>query len=161
MTEAPQTPEIQARNAALRYLTSRARSRAEVRTKLLALGFSEALCEATISWLGSLQYVDDAALTEALVRSAEKQGFGPRRLQQTLVRRGLGMRPGPEVSADTQEQRCREVASTFMRKQSAAQPAERRVAHLLGHLLRRGFEPDVARRVAFQHLHEADALEQE
>lgn len=71
-------------------LSYRARSEAELRSRLLRLGFPEATADKTLVKLRSLNYIDDSAFARAWARDrAESRGFGPRRIERELKEKGI------------------------------------------------------------------------
>ena len=79
----------QARERALHYLTTRERSRHEVRERLRRYGYPESLVVGTVEWLVELGYVDDRRFAEALARARYASGWGIRRVRDELFARGI------------------------------------------------------------------------
>ena len=79
-----------ARDAALRYLGTRARSRTEIRRRLERGGFEAAIIEETLELLASHGYVDDAEFSRQWVEArSEGRGLGTRRLAAELRQKGV------------------------------------------------------------------------
>jgi len=75
---------------ALKFLGYRARSEAEVRTKLAQSGFSLKIIEPTLTKLRSLKLLDDEAFARAFAQARiEDRGYGPLRLERELRRKGI------------------------------------------------------------------------
>ncbi|MGE5219788.1 MAG: regulatory protein RecX [Chloroflexota bacterium] len=76
--------------AALRYLGYRSRSEVEVRQYLRRRGCQPATADRVIDKLRSFHYLDDDAFARswALAR-AQGRGYGPRRIDQELRKKGL------------------------------------------------------------------------
>ena len=62
-----------ARQVALRFLKIRPRSVAELKSKLETKGFEAKDIEATLEWLGQIQYLDDRAFTKPPVSPPQKE----------------------------------------------------------------------------------------
>jgi len=80
----------QALNRAIKFLSYRARSEAEVRTKLAQSGFSLKIIEPTLAKLRSLKLLDDEAFARSFAQARiEDRGYGPLRLERELRLKGL------------------------------------------------------------------------
>ena len=93
-----------AKNRALALLDKRDYSRAELRRKLLEKGISEADADAALERLGALGFVDDARYAPIVVRHYAAKGYGRRRVQQELQRRGIPRELWDEALAQMPEQ---------------------------------------------------------
>ncbi|HET6439831.1 MAG TPA: regulatory protein RecX [Anaeromyxobacter sp.] len=89
-SERGELPPIEAAKAlSLRLLASRARTEAEIRTRLDRAEF-RGQADEVLAWLRSLGYLDDAGLARARARSLLSPGrLGPREVEHRLVRAGL------------------------------------------------------------------------
>jgi regulatory protein len=77
-------------NRAIKFLGYRARSEAEVRTKLAQSGFSLKIIEPTLTKLRSLKLLDDEAFARTFAQGRiEDRGYGPLRLERELRRKGI------------------------------------------------------------------------
>ncbi|MDR1821370.1 MAG: recombination regulator RecX [Oscillospiraceae bacterium] len=74
---------------ALRVLNSRAVSVFELKMKMLRKGFSEEAAESVIDRLREAGLLDDKAYTEELTHSYANRGYGRRRIDVELRRRGV------------------------------------------------------------------------
>jgi SOS response regulatory protein OraA/RecX len=74
---------------ALRVLNSRAVSVFELKMKMLRKGFSEEAAESVIDRLREASLLDDKAYTEELTHSYANRGYGRRRIDVELRRRGV------------------------------------------------------------------------
>jgi regulatory protein len=78
-------------NRALKFLGFRARSEAEVRTKLIQAEFAPKIVDLTLEKLRGLKLLDDEAFARGFARARiEDRGYGPLRLEQELRRKGVG-----------------------------------------------------------------------
>ncbi len=76
--------------AAVRYLSHRPRSEAEIKEHLRCKGYSTTLAAQTLDKLRSLHYADDETFARDWVRSrAENRGYGPRRIDRELSAKGV------------------------------------------------------------------------
>lgn len=150
---------VRAREAALRLLSQRPRSRAELRRRLGRKAFAASVIARTMGWLDERGYVDDAAFAEAFVR--DRLRLRPRGrvgLLQELRRKGVDdttsaaaidrVMASEQVDETTM---AREAAEAWARRNPAARRGDGRDARarsrrrLYGHLARRGFSPDAVR----------------
>jgi regulatory protein len=79
-----------ARTFVVNSLAARAQSVAEIRGKLARRGLSEDDAAAVIAQAASLGYLDDGELAAQLARGHRARGYGRRRAERELRRRGLG-----------------------------------------------------------------------
>jgi regulatory protein len=79
-----------ARDSALHFLGFRARSRLEIRRRLLQKGYDEELVEETLQALGRSGLVDDAEFSRSWVRSRTAgRPMGPTRIAAELRQKGI------------------------------------------------------------------------
>lgn len=156
--------ERQARERALRYLSARDRSSAEVRSRLRRYGYSDALIEATVVWLTGLGYVDDHRFAVAFVCNRRKAGWGAARIGSELRAKGIPedvvraalstVAADPTGEAPLELRLAQLVARRFGGLMRADPPAGRRKA--IGFLERRGHDWEtiqaVLRRVTIESL---------
>jgi regulatory protein len=75
---------------AIKFLGYRARSEAEVKTKLAQSGFPSKIIEPTLGKLRSLKLLDDEAFARSFAQARiEDRGYGPLRLERELRRKGI------------------------------------------------------------------------
>jgi regulatory protein len=75
---------------ALKFLGYRARSEAEVRTKLIQAGFSPKIIETILEKLRTLKLLDDEAFARSFAQARiEDRGYGPLRLERELRLKGI------------------------------------------------------------------------
>jgi regulatory protein len=134
-----------AREAALHLLSFRARSRAELASRLRRREFPPEVVESCVADLAAAGLLDDSAFAEAFVRDGIRgKPRGPRRLASEL--RAKGVAP-EEVSAAIREVLgAEDVSEVELARQAAARwrprPGEdpvRARRRLHGYLARRGF----------------------
>jgi regulatory protein len=139
-----------AHEAALRLLDHRERSAAELRLRLKEKGFGPEAITREIARLQETGLQDDGRFAERFAADAGRRGLAARRIQGELQRRGIDRELAATASAedpDDEESRARELASTRGARMSGL-PPDVRYRRLLGLLARRGFEPEVCRKVA-------------
>ncbi|MGE5172237.1 MAG: regulatory protein RecX [Betaproteobacteria bacterium] len=137
-----------ARNAAYRFLTSRPRSRAEVKAKLLDKGFPEAVVRVVLIDLERLGYVNDREFSRSWAQSrARVRGLGRRRIEHELRNKGISrdiiQETLSDVFGDLSEVDIaqREAGKKF--KSLARFDPEVRRRRLAGFLERKGFSPEI------------------
>ncbi len=131
--------------AALRLLGRRDYFRAELRERLIAKGCEPSEVEAALERCAGLGLIDDGRLAARFVElRAGTRGWGPRRLEAELRRRGVGRGLAERVSR-LEGERASEAIATALRRSEVRAPdgwwriPERR-ARMVSSLLARGFE---------------------
>ena len=121
---------------------------AELRTKLARRGYPEAEVDGAIERLTADGFLNEQEAAHMLVRSLKRRGYGRRRLELDLRRRGADDTAAGvalECVADEDElERARSVAARWR----STHPA-RDAAALARHLERRGFAPRTIGAVVF------------
>jgi regulatory protein len=137
-----------ARNAAYRLLTLRPRSRRELEEKLRAKEFSDPVVEEVVKHCARLGYIDDRkfALQWAAYR-ARCRGYGRRRIEQELKRKGIGRELISEaltesVSSEQELEAAQQAAERKLRSLRTDDPEARR-RRLAGFLERKGFSFEI------------------
>src|SRR5512138_279770 len=159
MPRDPDTPLARAKAVAVRFLSARARTEAQVRARLEREGLS-GVADETVVWLLGLGYLDDAAYARARARSLLAPGrLGPRLAEGRIAAAGVPAARAKEAVAEVLAEAggegtttgeaalCRALAVRRVRVGDPAaldDPARRRVARFL---LGRGFSPAVVARV--------------
>jgi regulatory protein len=138
--------------AALKLLTIRARSRAELGQRLEERGFEAAAVAETLARLERVGLVDDAALAKTVAEGRAERGLDAPAIAAEL--RGRGVDPAladrasqAAVPAEDRADRCRQVAQARL-VQLHGLPAATQLRRLAGYLARRGYPPDLAESVA-------------
>ena len=138
--------------AALRLLTTRARTRAELRQRLEDRGFEAAAVAETLDRLERVGLVDDAALAETVAEGRAERGLDAPAIAAELRDRGVDPAVAERaaqaaVPAEDRADRCRQVAEARL-AQLAGLPAPTQLRRLATYLARRGYPPDLAESVA-------------
>jgi regulatory protein len=141
--EAERDPVAAAREAALRLLTVRARSRAELERRLGQRELPQEAVTAALDRLEAVGLVDDAAFAKAYAESRAAGGMDAAVIARDLRSRGvapdLAARAiGAAVPADEQAARCRQVAEVRLARLAGLRP-EVQFRRLAGYLDRRGY----------------------
>jgi regulatory protein len=165
--------------AGARFLEARHRSVAEVRRKLMRLGYRPDLVTAVIERLGELGYLDDDAFARAWVESRDRaKPRGEHALRRELGLKGVDRSLVDAVLDDRREDAVAAAGATddpVSADEAAAErllarklPAirreadpRRRLQRAYGLLARNGFGPDVCASVSKRLLAEGDDLTDE
>lgn len=159
-----------AREACLRALASRPRSRAELRRRLVDAGHDGGVVDGVLDRLTEAGLVDDAAFASQWVRSRHGGGAGRSRrvLARELGQKGVDAEHVAgaleQVDDASERERALELARKAARR--VAVPTDRAgrsavVRRLVGQLARRGYPTSVALSVVAEALGEQDVAELE
>ena len=153
--------QISTLDQAMRLLAGRPHSEKELAAKLAARGRSGENIDATITRLAALGYINDA---EYIVRWAgarlERTNLGPAKLKVELAKKGFSqmliektvseLYSGPGAEYHTAALAAAKKLSTL---KPGTEPEAAR-AKIYGHLVRKGFDLETARKVALDDLDE-------
>lgn len=147
----------QAKEACLRLLAVRARSRAELADRLAEKGFRPEVTDAALVRLAEVGLVDDAAFAEQWVHSRHTySGRGRATLRRELRDKGIAPALAEEALAaitDADERaRAADLARRKLQSLSAGTDYDRALRRLVAVLARRGFDQSVAFAVAGEEL---------
>lgn len=141
--EEPKTPALE---AATRLLAHRARSVAEMQTRLTQKGYAPQTVTATVEKLLELELLDDADFARQLVGSLARRGDGPRKMRQKLGRArvdgSLSRRAIEGILAEYGGEQALATEALSRKRFDLEDPVERRKA--AAWLVRRGFGQSVA-----------------
>ncbi len=151
-----------ARRIALNLLQTRARSEAELHKALARKGVPEGIAEELLERLGSVGLVDDDAFAVALVNTRTTVARrGRARIRQELREKGIGDDVAVAALSQVDPEDELAVARAFAAKKLRSMTGlDQTVARrrLYGALARRGFGPDMVRRVVADTLDGPDDL---
>jgi regulatory protein len=138
--------------AALRLLTARARTRAELRQRLEERGFEAGAVTETLDRLERVGLVDDAALAETVAEGRAERGLDAPAIAAELRDRGVDPAVAERaaqaaVPAEVRADRCRQAAQARL-AQLDGLPAATQLRRLASYLARRGYPPELAESVA-------------
>ena len=131
----PQAEEARVKKRALRILERRAHSTKELYDKLIEKGESPEHAAAAVAWLLEIRYLDDAQYANDIVRHYHAKGYGKRKVEQELWRRGITKElwaeaieaEMPEINEDALDR----FIQMKLRGEKPDQKAEKRVADAL------------------------------
>lgn len=117
-------------HAGLRLLSYRARSRADLRRRLLRQGHDEAAVDAAVAELAARQLLDDTAFASTWAREAlARRPAGARRLVQDLRSKGIDAETARTAAAEALRERAgRGAADEDAESALAREVVQRRVA---------------------------------
>ncbi len=135
---------LRARDYALLLLSYKARTVAELRTRLASKGFSPAAIDSTLRRLAELNLVNDEQFARRFAEDRIRLGRkGKWRVRAELTRRGVSREQIEQALAEAPDEltAARAAARQFCRRNQRLEPAVLR-RRLYGFLARRGFSPD-------------------
>lgn len=154
------------RKRALGLLDQRARSREELRSRLVKAEFEPKLVDEVLDDLAASGLLNDAQFASEWVRQrAARRGKSARALDMELRDKGVGGADRAaaleQISEDDEERTARDVAEKAARKVKAA-PSDRaeydkQLRRIVGALARRGFNQSMALRIGREALDERAA----
>lgn len=136
-----------ARLKAIRALTYRGRSAAELVGYLVERGYGKGIARRVLEEMIRLKYVDDQKLARELIRGRLRRGYGPHRIRRELMSKGfepcLVEQLLPELYP--REEECRQAAGWLKKKrrQEGEPEGQRQVGRWAAFLRRRGFSEQV------------------
>jgi len=138
-----------AKDRALRLLSVRSRSHAELLRRLRMAGFAEPDIEEGLADLGAVGLIDDERFAQELAAHEVGGRMAGRRaalasLRKAGVARDLAERAVEEASGEDEEARAEELARSRLGR-LANLPREAAYRRLLGFLQRRGYSRETAR----------------
>ena len=137
-TDCREADILTAKERALAMLDRRDYSRAELLKKLIEKGEEESDATAAVERLAELGFVDDARYAPIIVRHYAAKGYGPRRVQQELQRRGIPKELWDEALTQMPEQD--DTIDRLLRsKLKSAAPDRAELKKAQDFLLRKGY----------------------
>ncbi|GAB2747939.1 hypothetical protein GCM10027174_22660 [Salinifilum aidingensis] len=159
--EAAEDPEQYARETVYRLLTSRARSRAELREALARKEVDAEVIDSVLGKFAAAGLIDDAAFAEEWVASRRRsRGLGRRALGYELRKKGIDEEIIASVLATADNEDEEERARELVRRKLAASRGGDAAAvtrRLVGMLARRGYAEGLAFRVVREELESSGA----
>jgi regulatory protein len=143
--ERPATP---VKERALRLLSVRSRSRFELRQRLLRADYEPEEIDSALEDLERVGLIDDERFARELAEHQRRKGMGRRvglaALRVKGVDRELAERIAEDVSPEDEAERALDVATRRLTRLRGLEPETRR-RRLVDFLLRRGYDPEIAR----------------
>ncbi len=127
-----------AKKSAARTLGYRSASKGELKKKLLQKGFTEEDSDEAVNWLEERGFVDDESYAEALVQYYASRGYGERRINEELRRRGISKEICEEVS-ETLPDFTEEIKALIEKKLRGEELTFEKKNKIVAFLVRRGF----------------------
>lgn len=154
----------QAKDACLRLLAVRARSRAELCQRLAAKGFAPEIAESALHRLAEVGLVDDAAFAEQWVNARHTySGKGRQALARELRRKGVAPSDAAAALAAVSDDDERVRAADLVRRKLRTMPRDlerdKALRRLVGMLARRGYSQSTAYTVVKAELGALDAAD--
>ncbi len=149
-------PESVARTILLDQLTGRARTRAELASKLAARGVPDDVAARLLDRFTEVGLIDDAGFARDWVEQRQHgKGLARRALRQELRRKGVDdevvREVLEEVDPDEEEEAARRVVRSRLRS-VASLPTDKATRRLVGALARKGHGASLAYRVVREEL---------
>lgn len=142
MHDSPDDSYRHALKSAIKILSIREHSTAELTQKLTQRGYTEDVIQRVIMDCRQRDYVDDRRAADQLLASMKRRGFGIHRIRSEFLRRGL---PGDWVEFDPAEESSmalRVALKKWKSLQRETEPSKRRL-RLIRFLRSRGFSEGV------------------
>lgn len=140
--------EAQAKDVCLRLLTDRARSRAELETKLVERGYESEIVERVLGRLVEIGLIDDADFAQQWVHSRHTySGKGKRALAVELRLKGIDQDIASEALAQIDQEDERARAADLVRRKLRNRPIDDRdkvMRRLVGMLARKGYSASMS-----------------
>lgn len=146
MTPGRMRPEPTLKARALRHLSRREHSRAELARKLAEHEPDVERIQQLLDQLQAQGWLSDERFAESLIR-AKANRYGVRRLRADLQAKGIGADTVTLALENQPENELARARVWWMRKFGQAPQTPQEWAKQTRHLLSRGFETDVVRRV--------------
>ena len=138
-------------DCAARLLSRRMHSASELRSKLRQRGYSAETAESVLSYMRSINALDDSRFAESYAEELKAKGLGGRRIRQAMSKRGIiPSESDRAISSQGKEgflENARILAAKKMRSVKAGEDPRKRRDKLFRHLLSKGYEMDLVRRV--------------
>ena len=140
----------EAKNTAYRLLKIRNRSQQEIRDKLTQKDFPKEIVEETISYLESIDLIDDNLFAKGFIRSRLNKPFGKRRIVLELKQKGVA----PDIIENeflliADEINETDAAITLAKKRATKYSGIDKIKkqqRLFAYLIRRGFSGESAQK---------------
>lgn len=146
-----------AHDRGLDLLAQRPHFAAELKTKLARRGYPEAEVDGAVERLAARGFLNEREAARMLVRSLKRRGYGRRRLEHDLRRRGADETITGAALEEAGDEDELERAGSVAARWRSTHPA-RDAPALARHLERRGFTPRTIGAVLFDSADEAARL---
>lgn len=135
-----------AKKRAMGYLERRAYSKRELSDKLVEKGVSRDLAEEAVDWLEEINFLNDEDYARQIVQHYSAKGYGRRRVEQELWRRGIEKPLWESALAQAMPEEQEDAIDGFIqRKLRGAMPDSKEEKRVADALARRGYQWDEIR----------------
>lgn len=129
---------FEAKERALKLLSSRQMSRKELKKKLAEKGATDEAADAAADIMERIGAVNDAEYAASIVRHYAKMGYGAGRIRQELMRRGVDKELWDDALSEMPEGGDK-LDELIARRLKGRDPDEKELKRLTDRLIRRGF----------------------
>jgi len=143
------------RARALRIVSKRSISAAEIKKRLINKGDSEEVADFTVNWLKELGLINDLEYAHSIVRHYSEKGYGPARVRDEFFKRGIPKDMWDDVVKGELDDSDIEIAAiAFLEKKIKGNIEEVDLNHVSNALVRRGFSYEQARQAISRYIEE-------
>ena len=141
------------RTRALRIVSKRSISAAEIKKRLIDKGDSEDVADFTVNWLKELGLINDLEYSHSIVRHYSEKGYGPARVRDELFKRGIPRDMWDDVlESELNDSDIESAANVFLEKKLKGSLEENDLNRASNALVRRGFSYDNARHAISRYI---------
>jgi len=150
------------RTRALRIVSKRSISAAEIKKRLIDRGDSEEVADFTVNWLKELDLINDLDYAHSIVRHYSEKGYGPARVKDELFKRGIPREIWDDVMEGELDNTDIEIAANvFLEKKFKGSLEEAEINRASHALVRRGFSYEQAWQAVNKYLKENEVNQNE
>ena len=146
--------EFRARSTALNFISYRNRTEEEIRRRLARSEYGEDVIDSVVEFLKKAGLIDDASFAVSYAEGRFKTGgYGPRRVQYDLRRKGVGRaaadRAVEEVFSEADEviSKARDLGSRRWEQLAREEDERKRRKKVFDYLVRRGYPHGMVRSI--------------
>ena len=141
---------------ALRIVSKRSISVAELKKRLTSKGDSEEVADFIINWLLEVGLLDDLQYSHSIVKHYSGKGYGPARIKDELFKRGIPREMWDEVlNTELDKVDIESAALVFLEKKLKGSLDEVDLNRAANGLVRRGFSYEQARQAIKGYIEES------
>lgn len=146
--------EYRARSTALNYISYRSRTEKEVRRRLARDDYAGEVVDSVVEYLTQIGLLDDTTFAVAYAEGRFKTGgYGPRRVQYDLLRKGVARSAAEKAVDEVFSERddvlatARDLAVRRWSRLAGEEDERKRRKKVYDYLIRRGYPNDIVRRI--------------
>ena len=152
----------ESRARALRIVSKRSISAAELKKRLIDKGDSEEVADSIISWLKELNLINDLDYAFSIMRHYTEKGYGPARIRNEFFKRGIPRDMWDDVmESELDATDAEKAVNIFLEKKLKGSIEEIDLNRASNALVRRGFSYEQARQAINRFLEENEANQYE